>query len=226
LYKLQAPEPLPEGDHHYIVSPPDNGPERSGPLAMASNGSQTPQSDWSYLRNYDDTKYDPLPSKSYKSHFTSLTIVPFVRLDNYTPKNTVLELVKVGAYLYANDLLDKTGFFVGAALNSKFERDLFLNAHYAGKIPLLYQIGLEPTATVELYNVTRKTNNFLTLGVDTIPVDVGYDLTEFDFSLTQPLVSQFSNIEFRYVQPVPSIVELPSSCGRCPGPHRAICIDE
>jgi hypothetical protein len=57
---------------------------------------------------------------------------------------------------------------------------------------------LEPVATAELFNVTRKTNSILSLPASTIPVDLTYDLLEFDFALRQPALSQFSNVEFRY----------------------------
>jgi hypothetical protein len=199
LHRLSPPEPIFQGEHDYIVSAMATGHERSGPLAMAGNGVTTSQFDWTAMKSYDDTGLNPSGEAPYKSKFTSLGLVPFIRVDNYNPKNTALELVKAGVYLFANDILDNTGFFAGVALNTKLERDLFLNAYYRGKIPGLYHIGLEPTASVELYNVTRETGNYLTLGVDTVPVDVTYNLLEFDFVLSHPFVSQFSNVEFRYI---------------------------
>jgi hypothetical protein len=199
LFSMKNPGPVAAEGHHYIISGGSEGDERVGPLAMASNGSVTPQFDWEGLRSYDDTNLPEKESRSYRSRFTSLTIVPFLRVDNYNPRNTALETIKLGAYLYANDVLDHTGFFAGAALNSNLERDLFLQANYRGKVPLLYNLGLEPTVSAELYNVTRKTDNFIALGVDTIPVGVNYDLLEFDFVLSHPFVSRFSNVEFRYI---------------------------
>lgn len=199
LSRLESPKPLAEGDHHYVVSSANAGHERSGPLAIASNGLSTPQFDWEGLRSYSDTTPDMRIAKPYRSKFTSLSVIPFVRIDNYNTRNTFLETIKAGAYLTANDILDKTGFFAGAAFNTQLERDLFLNASYRGKVPLLYTLGLEPTASVELYNVTRKTNNFFSLGLETVPVDVTYNLFEFDFVLDQPFVTQFSNVEFRYI---------------------------
>jgi hypothetical protein len=200
LFILEQQKPVERnGDTRYIVEPSIAGHERSGPLAMATNGSASPQFDWQGLRDYDDAVLESSTSAPYRSRFTDLNIVPFLRVDNYNPKNTALETVKGGAYLLANDILDKTGFFAGADLNVNLERDLFFNAYYKGKLPLLYQIGLEPTASVELYNVTRKTDNFLTLGADTLPVEVQYDLLEFDFVLNQPFVSRMSSVEFRYI---------------------------
>ncbi|MCZ6775053.1 MAG: biopolymer transporter Tol [Ignavibacteria bacterium] len=199
IYKVESPGVMAEGDYHYIQTAGLPDLKRSGPLAMASNGVVAPQFEWSALRGYDDTKLPEFESKPYKSLFTSLSFVPFIRVDNYNKKNTALEVIKPGVYLFSNDVLDKTGFFAGAALNKQLERDLFLQFNYRGKIPIFYQLGLEPTASIELYNVTRKTDNFLRLDPDTIPVDITYNLFEFDFVLNHLFLSQSSDVEFRYI---------------------------
>ncbi len=196
LYRLTAPAAVPEDGPRYlqpaVMQPPGPAPM----LASASGG--TPQFDWSDLRTYDDTKVPDLQSKPYRSDFLDLNVVPFLRVDNYNAKATGLELIKLGAYIFSNELLDKTGFFAGAALNVLLERDLFLQFFYRGQIPLLYQIGLEPVASLELYNVTRKTDNYISLPASTIPVDVTYNLLEFDAVLNQRALSQFANVELRY----------------------------
>ena len=198
LYILKNPGSVPEGDHRYLPASNNDRPASSPPLAMTSGGAGSSQFDWNALRSYDDTKVPDLSSRPYKPLFTSLTFVPFIRVDNYNSKNTALDAVKAGVYLFSNDVLDKTGIFASIALNKQFERDLFLQFAYRGKIPLLYQLGLEPVASAELYNVTRKTDNVISLPASTIPVDVTYNLLEFDFVLNQPFVSQFSEVEFRY----------------------------
>ncbi len=74
-------------------------------------------------------------------------------------------------------------------MNAMLERDLFLIFYYRGKIPLLYQIGLEPVASAEIYNVTRKGNDaVLELGLDTVTTGVGYNMFEFHKTLTQPFL--------------------------------------
>ncbi len=79
------------------------------------------------------------------------------------------------------------------------ERDLFFQFFYRGRIPLLYQIGLRPIASLELYNVTRKSTGSITLpDRDPFDVDVTYNLLEFDIALNEAFVSQFSNVELRY----------------------------
>jgi Tol biopolymer transport system component len=199
LFHLAKAEPMPDGGYHYL--PPMNAEEigSTGPLAMASTAASTAQFDWRKLRSYDDTNVTVPESKPYRNVFTSLTIVPFLRFDNYNRKNRALDVFKPGVYLFSNDVLDKVGFFAGAAVNRLLERDLFLQFNYRGKVPGLFQIGLEPSLAAEVYNITRKTDNVLTLGADAAPVDITYNLLEFDFVINQPFISQFSNVEFRYI---------------------------
>ncbi|MBP1654212.1 MAG: Tol biopolymer transport system periplasmic component [Bacteroidetes bacterium] len=195
LYRLPAPAPVPQDGPRYL-QPAVKLPPGPAPVLASADG--TPQFDWADLRTYDDTKTPEMPSKPYRSNFLDLNVVPFLRVDNYNAKATGLELIKLGAYVFSNELLDKTGFFAGAALNVLLERDLFMQFFYRGQLPGFYQLGLEPVASIELYNVTRKTDNYISLPASTIPVDVTYNLLEFDAVLNQRALSQFSNVELRY----------------------------
>jgi Tol biopolymer transport system component len=194
LYELDGPTPL-TGHAAYVVSYDSS----SGAFASAI-GSSAPQFDWVKLRQYDDTQLSPRDPRPYKSIFTSLGIVPFVRIDNYNPHDKAIDVVKPGVYLFSNDVLDKTGLFAGAALNRKLERDLFFQFFYRDRVPLLYQLGLEPVVSLEAYNVTRKTGSTLSLPNGTvIPVDVTFDLLEFDVAFTHPFLAPNNTLEFRYV---------------------------
>ncbi|MBI4535159.1 MAG: PD40 domain-containing protein [Ignavibacteriae bacterium] len=199
FYSMEAPSVLAKGDYHYADISGASVVAGSGSLAMRTVEAVGPQYDWSSLRSYDDTKLPPFDSRSYRSIFTSLTIVPFLRVDNYNPKNKALDVIKPGVYLFSNDILEHTGFFAGAALNRKLERDLFLQFNYRGKIPLFYHLGLDPVASIELYNVTRKTDNVISLPASTIPVDLTYNLLEFDFVLNQRIFSSSTHVEFRFM---------------------------
>jgi hypothetical protein len=183
-------------EHDYVLRP--GGSRGAAGQQIASADGMEKEFDWNALRNYDDTQIPSLQSKPYKSIFTSLTFVPLIRVDNYNTHNKAIDDIKPGLYIFSNDMLEKLGFFAGAALNRQLERDLFLQFTYSSKIPLLYELGLEPTASVELYNVSRKTDSRISLPREDIPVSVTYDLLEFDFALSQPLISQFSTFEFRY----------------------------
>ena len=199
LYTLGNIQPMPEGNFHYLPPPDAEDIGSSGPIAMTSGAITTPQFDWRSLRTYDDTNVPVPESRSYKSVFTSLSIVPFLRIDNYNTKSDAIDVIKPGAYFFSNDVLDRVGFFAGAALNRKLERDLFFQFNYRGKVPGLFQLGLEPAVAAEVYNVTRKTNNVLTLGENVVPVDLTYNLLEFDFVLDQPLFSPLLDAEFRFI---------------------------
>jgi sugar lactone lactonase YvrE len=199
-YKLfQLPGPLtgvtPGAD--YVQNGIPNPPAETGSAPLASRGAAP--YNWDALRSYDDTRLPPLNSRPYKSMFSSLTFVPFLRVDNYNPKSRGIDLLKPGLYVFSNDLLDRTSIFAGGAMNLKMERDLYLQFSYRGKIPLLYSLGLEPVATAEIFNVTRKgTPGSIGLGSDTIAIDVDYSLLEFDLALNEKFISQFSEVEFRY----------------------------
>jgi Tol biopolymer transport system component len=170
------------------------------PLPEASAvPSAAPQFDWTKLRGYDDSQLSVPEAKPYKSRSTSLSIVPFVRVDNYNPHNKAIDVIKLGAYLFSNDVLDRTGFFAGAAINRLLERDLFFQFFYRSRIPLLYQLGLEPVVSLEAYNVTRKTQSSLVWPNGTIvPVDVTFDLKEFDVAFAGAFLTPASSLEFRY----------------------------
>ena len=101
----------------------------------------------------------------------------------------------------SSDVLDKMSIFGGADINRKLERDLFLILEYRDRLPILYQLGLEPTASIELYNITRKRDVSFDLYVNspqTFKTDVTYNLSEFDFSLAQPFISESCNLKIAY----------------------------
>ncbi|HTY01478.1 MAG TPA: biopolymer transporter Tol [Bacteroidota bacterium] len=203
IVRLNAPRPIEHADSSRYLPPtsPDASPApTTGILAFGpTHQPDTKQFDWPSLRSYDDTKLAPLDSRPYKSMFTSLTIVPFLRFDNYNISSNGLDVIKPGLYLFSNDMLDKTGFFAGAAVNRKLEADLFLQFFYRGRLPLLYDLGLEPVGSLELYNVSRKTDTFVSLpDRPAFPVGVTYNLFEFDAALSQPFLSQFGTVELRY----------------------------
>jgi Tol biopolymer transport system component len=154
--------------------------------------------DWKSLHAYDDTGLKPLHDTEYTNTATSISFIPFLRLDNYNPKNKGYDNIKPGLYAYSYDVLDRYGFFGGAAINRKGERDLFFTFEYHGKVPGLYQLGLEPAVSFEVYNLSRETNAYITLPLDTIPVDISYNLIEFDFAMKQKVFSEAVDAEVRY----------------------------
>ncbi len=141
-------------------------------------------------------------SKTYRHVFTNLTLIPFLRVDNYNVDSKGIDIIKPGLYFTSSEVLDKMNIFGGVAINRILERDLFLIFEYKDRLPLLYQLGLEPTATLELYNISRKRKNVsFNLYLDrlqTFYADITYNLFEFDFSLRQKIISENIDLKLMY----------------------------
>ncbi len=160
------------------------------------------------LRNYDDKKIPDYEIKKYTGEFTKLTFLPYLRYDDYNTTSNSLEKLKVGAYVSSSDYLDRFDIFAGGGINARMERDLFLMFNYRDKIPGIYNLGLKPELSFELYNISRKANTDIFFGVDstqafnadyTVPIDVTYSLLEFDASARHRLFSRNTNLELRYI---------------------------
>ncbi|RPI18699.1 MAG: biopolymer transporter Tol [Ignavibacteriae bacterium] len=149
---------------------------------------------WEELKKFNDK--DPfIKSKApYNNVATPLFFIPVLRFDNYTKDNNFADLIKPGLYFYSQDVLGRMGIFGGASMNRKFERDLFLQFEYNNGVPFfkdffLKTLGFAPHFTLSGYNITRKTNADLVAGLDTIPVDITYDLLEFDFDMAFKIIN-------------------------------------
>lgn len=146
--------------------------------------------------------------KSYKSVFTSLSFIPLLRFDNYTQGNNVLDMIKPGLYIGSSEVLGTMNIFGGGAVNRNWERDLFLVFEYTGRLPLLYQLHIEPVASLELYNITRKRKFSFDLnvnptpespyGLQTFDVDITYSMIELDLSLKQKIIAENCELKLMY----------------------------
>ena len=155
---------------------------------------------WTFLNNFDDSNVEEHNSRNYNNVFGSLSFFPMIRLDNYNKHNKFIDNIKPGVYISSSDVLDKYGFFAGGSINLKMERDLFLIFDYKDKLPLLYDLGLTPQLTLELYNITRTTDNQIELPLYNIPVEVTYNMFEFDVSATHKIFNAdtYLKLLFRY----------------------------
>ena len=138
--------------------------------------------------------------QAYRNKFTSLTLIPMIRVDNYNARNKSIDIVKPGLYFTSSDILDKLSLFGGAALNRKLERDLFVMFEYRDRLPLLYSLGLEPSLSLELYNITRKTTSTFTLDPSPVLItpEITYNLFEVDVGLRQRIVSENTSLRLWY----------------------------
>ncbi|MFA6457544.1 MAG: biopolymer transporter Tol, partial [Bacteroidota bacterium] len=142
------------------------------------------------LRKYDDMNLPMKEKKEYKNIYTSLSIIPFLRIDNYNTKSSGLDFLKPGFYFLSSDVIEKLDMFGGAAINHILERDLFLIFDYRDRIIGFHQIGWHPTLSLEFYSVSRKrTNEKLTIveEFEETTADVTYSLFEVDAFLKQHL---------------------------------------
>lgn len=166
--------------------------------------------DWLALKNFNDSVIPNFDINQYRGQFTDLSFIPFIRYDNYSRSAKGIELLKPGLYFFSSDMLNRTGLFGSAAINSRLERDLFLGLEFKDKIPGFFQIGLKPELSFELYSVSRKSENFLGLYPDTLndgtisygyktPVQVTYNLFEINFSAKHYFLSKNQTLEFKTI---------------------------
>ncbi|OGU74471.1 MAG: biopolymer transporter Tol [Ignavibacteria bacterium RBG_16_34_14] len=161
------------------------------------------------LKNFNDNDIPKYEKKSYGGVFSKLTFFPFIRYDNYNTSNKFLEKIKPGLLVTSSDMLNRYALFAGGSINSRLERDLFLIFDYRNKLPLLFNLGIKPELSLELYNISRKADVDVNLGeyVDTagvtrfdytIPTDVTYNLFEVDFIAKHRIFSRDQALEFRF----------------------------
>ncbi len=161
------------------------------------------------LQNYNDYKTPNYKIEPYTGVFTKMTFYPFLRFDNYNTTNNFFQKIKPGVYVSSSDMLDRYSLFAGADINSRLERDLFFIFNYRNKIPLLFDLGIRPELSIELYNISREANSTIGFGADTVGnqvnyeatanTSVSYNLLEFDFAAKQRIFSRGQNLEFRYI---------------------------
>ncbi len=161
--------------------------------------------DFTALRNYDDTDLPGKETRMYRNIFSSVAVIPFLRIDNYNTKSSGIDFLKPGFYFISSDMLEKFNMFGGAAINHIFERDLFLIFEYRDRIVGFHQLGWYPTFSFEVYNVSRKrTNEKLTIveQFEESTADVTYSLFEFDIFLKQHILgpSDLLTLGFTYSQ--------------------------
>ncbi|MFA7228418.1 MAG: biopolymer transporter Tol [Melioribacteraceae bacterium] len=161
------------------------------------------------LRNFNDTVLPEYQREKYSGFFSKLSIIPFIRFDNYNTSNSGLDRIKPGFYISSSDVLNRFSIFGGASLNRRMERDLFFQFDYKSKLPIIYNLGLKPELGIELYSISRKNNIDIPFGVDStfvplridynIPADVTYNLFEVDVYAKHKILAEGNSIEARFI---------------------------
>ncbi len=180
------------------------------PLEVYSTDGDFTAEQINHLKNFNDYQIPDYDEKPYTGVFSKLTFFPFIRYDNYNTSNKFLEKIKPGLLATSSDMLNRYALFAGGSINSRLERDLFLIFDYRNKLPLLFNLGIKPELSLELYNISRKANVNVSLFPDTssngtinyqynIPTDVTYNLFEVDFIAKHQIFSRSQNLEFKFI---------------------------
>ncbi len=161
------------------------------------------------LTNFNDYELPNVERKKYSSAFTRLTVLPFIRYDNYNTSNSAIDKIKPGVYLTSSDMLNRYSLFAGGSINTRLERDLFLTFIYKNKLPLLYSLGLKPELSIDLFSISRKADVDILFGVDNttdpptyesqINTDVTYNLFEVDLAAKHKIFNRMHELEFRFI---------------------------
>ncbi|MCK9279036.1 MAG: biopolymer transporter Tol [Melioribacteraceae bacterium] len=158
---------------------------------------------FSKFKNYNDKDLPEYNIEKYTGVFSKLSVIPFIRYDNYNISNSALDRIKPGIFLASNDYLNRYSIFAGGSLNKRFERDLLLQFDYRNKLPILFNLGLRPTLTLELYSISRKTNtNLIFDSLDNslnTSTDVTYNLFEVDLAAKNKFINDENFIELRFI---------------------------
>lgn len=155
------------------------------------------------LRDYNDFEVPDYKAEKYTGMFSRLTIIPFIRYDNYNTSNSGFDKIKPGIYFTSSDMLNRYSIFGGGSFNKRLERDLFLSFDYRDKLPGLFSLGLKPELGLELYSISRKTNTPLIFDpldpTQNTSTDVTYDLFEVDFIARHKIFNDANKLEMRFV---------------------------
>ena len=179
------------------------------PLNIDNKYGDYSEEDFRPLTNFNDYDLPKNESAKYSSAFTKLTVLPFIRFDNYTTSNKAIDKIKPGVYLTSSDMLNRYSLFAGGSINTRLERDLFLSFTFRNKLPLLYSLGLKPELSFDVFSISRKANADLLFGVDNtggqstyeskVNTDVTYNLFEVDLAAKHKIFNPMHNLEFRFI---------------------------
>ncbi len=152
------------------------------------------------FNDYETPEYTP---EKYSGVFSKLSFFPFIRYDNYNTTNSFVEKIKPGLYVTSSDMLNRYSLFAGASINTRWERDLFLTFDYRNKLPILFNLGLKPEMSLELYNISRKSD--VTVVFDSLDLSqyvntgVTYNLFEVDIAAKHRIFARGSDLELRFI---------------------------
>ncbi|MCB2206519.1 biopolymer transporter Tol [bacterium] len=191
IASLPDAQPLDVAGHTYLPSG-----MYSSPIASVD----PTEWDWEALNSFDDSsvpKYEE--TSTYERLFQSMMYFPTIRIDEFNPDNSGVELLKPGLMMYSSDVLNRVEFMASGSINIKGERDLYLNITFRDDLPLFSSMGLYPDLSLEVFNVTRGTSTDIELrSRDTVGVDADFNLLAFSAKLGHNLFDNHMRLEVGY----------------------------
>lgn len=184
---LRAAQPLTLQDNNYL-------PSRLYSSPIASTG----EWDWEALNSFDDKQTPKYDTPGYERLFQSMMYFPTIRIDEFNPDNRGLDMLKPGLMMYGTDVLNRLEFLASASINLNFERDLYLNVTYRDRLPLFSALGLYPDLSLEVFNVTRSTSTEIPFPLDTVGVDVDFNLMAFAARIGHNIANNHMRLELGY----------------------------
>ncbi len=173
------------------------------PIGSKTMNGDMAKSDFKSFRDFKDKNIPAPEAIPYKGTFTDILFFPYIRVDNYTTSNNFLDRIKPGLFVTSTDMLNRYSIFAGASMNKRFERDLFLQFDYRNRLPLLFDIGLKPTLGVEIYSVSRKSDQSLTFDPQDpsqdVTTEITYDLFEVDFVVKHKIFNPSNELDLRFI---------------------------
>ena len=184
---LRGVQPLTLQDNNYL-------PSRLYSSPIASTG----EWDWEALNSFDDKQTPKYDTPGYERLFQSMMYFPTIRIDEFNPDNRGLDMLKPGLMMYGTDVLNRLEFLASASINLNFERDLYLNVTYRDRLPLFSALGLYPDLSLEVFNVTRSTSTEIPFPLDTVGVDVDFNLMAFAARIGHNIANNHMRLELGY----------------------------
>ncbi|MBI2419336.1 MAG: PD40 domain-containing protein, partial [Ignavibacteriales bacterium] len=193
LFYLEKGEQKSIGDtSSYIVT-------ENPPLNQTIPNGDISRFDLPGLQNYNDKQIPSYKTDKYSGAFTKMTFFPVLRVDNYNTTSNFLEKLKPGVYISSTDMLDRYSIFGGATLNARMERDVFFAFDYRNRFPGLFELGIKPQFTLDLFSISRKSP--VTVSIEEFPstkTDVTYNLFEVGLAARHRVFARGNEVSVRY----------------------------
>ena len=117
--------------------------------------------------DYDQNSSPDYTAKKYETTYSTLFFLPRLMIDYGT--------VKLGGYIFSNELLNKISILGGAAINKRGDYDLYLRFDYNHFTPNLF---------FEAYGISQNVKDTLILSNKKTPLDINFNLLEVSPGMT------------------------------------------